>query len=361
MLPNPGTTVDSDEAFSVLGVEAPTSAEAIRRAYLRLVRKHSPERDPEGFQRVREAYDLLRDAPWLWGEPLEATSPISTPIPAPPAPSTPTERATEEIPEPTPDKRTAEEELWNALSLIPDEEPTGPVPWLEVENTLQLLEDGKLAEARRLSQSLDRRVTELGIGAREIGPDVIARWMLVTELLALEQVVSEKWIRALAAGVRSGDFAKAARLHKKGAWRLRRALAAKAPRVNKALVAQAAVPSFRPGLTGWSWLWVGWLGIYLTRACVNSVFEAEQHPQSTQAAATSNSANGQQEGLDAAARAIDEALQHGDCNTVRKQWPVYARGVRDDGFAWSHEIYPKRRAQALARCTELTGELTETP
>ncbi|MBN4059279.1 hypothetical protein JYT22_01345, partial [Endomicrobium sp. AH-315-J14] len=30
----------------------------MRRAYLRAVKKHKPERDPEGFKRVREAYEV---------------------------------------------------------------------------------------------------------------------------------------------------------------------------------------------------------------------------------------------------------------------------------------------------------------
>ena len=49
-----------DEARVLLGVDASTSADEARRAYLRLVKQHRPEQDPAGFQRVREAYDLVR-------------------------------------------------------------------------------------------------------------------------------------------------------------------------------------------------------------------------------------------------------------------------------------------------------------
>lgn len=38
----------------------PTSAEISKRAYLKQVRRHPPEQDRQGFQRVREAYELLR-------------------------------------------------------------------------------------------------------------------------------------------------------------------------------------------------------------------------------------------------------------------------------------------------------------
>lgn len=43
-----------------LGVEPDATGAEIRRAYLEKVREHPPERDPEGFKRVREAYEHLR-------------------------------------------------------------------------------------------------------------------------------------------------------------------------------------------------------------------------------------------------------------------------------------------------------------
>ena len=48
------------EAFATLGLGEHTAVtqDAIRRAYLRQVRAHPPERDPEGFRRVREAYEI---------------------------------------------------------------------------------------------------------------------------------------------------------------------------------------------------------------------------------------------------------------------------------------------------------------
>jgi hypothetical protein len=46
------------EALEVLGLEAVDSL-SVRRAYLGLLRHHSPESDPVGFQRLRAAYELL--------------------------------------------------------------------------------------------------------------------------------------------------------------------------------------------------------------------------------------------------------------------------------------------------------------
>lgn len=50
-----------NDPYEVLGVGHDADTEAIRRRYLELVRVHSPERDPERFSEIREAYDRLRD------------------------------------------------------------------------------------------------------------------------------------------------------------------------------------------------------------------------------------------------------------------------------------------------------------
>jgi curved DNA-binding protein CbpA len=47
--------------FAVLGLEEDASDAAVRAAYLAAVRAHPPDRDPAGFQRIREAYDAIRD------------------------------------------------------------------------------------------------------------------------------------------------------------------------------------------------------------------------------------------------------------------------------------------------------------
>jgi curved DNA-binding protein CbpA len=51
----------SDDPARILGVTPGASEDEIRAAYLRQVKEHSPERDPEGFERVRDAYAVLRD------------------------------------------------------------------------------------------------------------------------------------------------------------------------------------------------------------------------------------------------------------------------------------------------------------
>ncbi len=50
------------ELYQTLNIPSQASPEDIRRAYYRLVRKHSPEKDPERFKVIREAYETLSDA-----------------------------------------------------------------------------------------------------------------------------------------------------------------------------------------------------------------------------------------------------------------------------------------------------------
>jgi curved DNA-binding protein CbpA len=49
------------DPYAVLGLSADSDDEAIRRRYLELVRQFSPERHPEKFAAIRQAYEGLRD------------------------------------------------------------------------------------------------------------------------------------------------------------------------------------------------------------------------------------------------------------------------------------------------------------
>lgn len=48
--------------YRTLGVTPADDDETIRQAYLAAVRKHPPERDPEAFQRITNAYALIDTA-----------------------------------------------------------------------------------------------------------------------------------------------------------------------------------------------------------------------------------------------------------------------------------------------------------
>jgi curved DNA-binding protein CbpA len=50
-----------ENPYTVLGVNKNASSEEVKKAYFGLIRKHSPEKDSEGFKRIRLAYESLRD------------------------------------------------------------------------------------------------------------------------------------------------------------------------------------------------------------------------------------------------------------------------------------------------------------
>ncbi|OPY61041.1 MAG: Chaperone protein DnaJ [Syntrophorhabdaceae bacterium PtaU1.Bin034] len=47
--------------YEILGVPPGADDDAIRKAYLALVRQCPPDRDPEGFKRISKAYEQLKD------------------------------------------------------------------------------------------------------------------------------------------------------------------------------------------------------------------------------------------------------------------------------------------------------------
>jgi curved DNA-binding protein CbpA len=52
---------DDLDPASVLDLEPDAGDDEVRAAYLRLIKEHPPERDPAAFERIRDAYDALRD------------------------------------------------------------------------------------------------------------------------------------------------------------------------------------------------------------------------------------------------------------------------------------------------------------
>lgn len=51
----------SDSPHAVLGLSPQADEAAIRRRYLELVRQHPPDREPQRFAAIHQAYDSLRD------------------------------------------------------------------------------------------------------------------------------------------------------------------------------------------------------------------------------------------------------------------------------------------------------------
>jgi curved DNA-binding protein CbpA len=49
------------DPYEILGVAPDADDEAVRKAYLDLVRRFSPDHDPEAFKRISTAYEALKD------------------------------------------------------------------------------------------------------------------------------------------------------------------------------------------------------------------------------------------------------------------------------------------------------------
>jgi curved DNA-binding protein CbpA len=49
------------DPYQVLQLPSGADSEAVRRAYLSLIKTHTPESDPEAFTRIREAFEALND------------------------------------------------------------------------------------------------------------------------------------------------------------------------------------------------------------------------------------------------------------------------------------------------------------
>lgn len=52
--------VDEDPR-ALLGVSPAADDDTIRRAYLEKIKAHPPDAEPEAFEKIRDAYELLRD------------------------------------------------------------------------------------------------------------------------------------------------------------------------------------------------------------------------------------------------------------------------------------------------------------
>ncbi|MCB9677000.1 MAG: J domain-containing protein [Alphaproteobacteria bacterium] len=139
------------EALAILGIDAGTDKKSARRAYLRLVRDHKPEQDPDGFQRVRSAWELvegrLTASAWA-AEPVRRAPPRAPPrepvpvaVHRPPVPAPPTAPPeAPEPPEPPPDEVPVSDEPapWD-VPVPPDADPftlddppsevPEPAPW----------------------------------------------------------------------------------------------------------------------------------------------------------------------------------------------------------------------------------------
>ncbi len=74
-----GDNLNSNEnAWSILGIESCADDQQIRTAYISKVRQFPPESCPEQFERIRDAYDRLKDPDFRARDFLFGDSPSSS-------------------------------------------------------------------------------------------------------------------------------------------------------------------------------------------------------------------------------------------------------------------------------------------
>jgi len=206
--------VDLEEARHELGLSADATPDVVRRSYLRLLKTRKPEVDPEGFQRLRGAYELLRLA--------AAIGEQAVPEPSPPAPESPAldpEPLAPESPPFVPFARPiaaalAEQDLDRAHTLASEtldallDVPSHPV---FVEGSamfavvLELWTQRRGRDARILTKKIRAHFTQTGNEARVLQGGAAAIWAILRELTALGKGFPDELTAGFARGVLEGS------------------------------------------------------------------------------------------------------------------------------------------------------------
>jgi hypothetical protein len=202
-----------DEALALLGLTPPTDAGVARRAYAKLLKTHRPESDPEGFMRLREAYERVRDA--LAGEaPVEAPPPAETapampeaaPPPAPPSPWDADDEADLDAYTTLGDFEAAARLLGSAFYLA---RRRGVFEGLPVDAVLALAlrahERGRPAPARAALAALSAWLDDGQLEARLVQDERALRLAMCRELGALPDDLPRSLRAALAGAARDGE------------------------------------------------------------------------------------------------------------------------------------------------------------
>ncbi|HVY28734.1 MAG TPA: J domain-containing protein [Polyangiaceae bacterium] len=396
--------------LAALGLSGTPSENDVRRAYLRQVKLHPPERDPDGFREVREAYERLqqqlRVQQVLASLPIAATPPVvptspepemSTPpvVAAPPEVAAELEVAAEpegfvDVPEPEMERINSALERDDpdaaAASMIElyrkplSEAAPVPPPIFVLQTFLVLVERGGFERARQLLAAFDAYVSATHLS---FTGEVAALWKLAQEVAAVSELDAEL-ASALAKGLRLGKLHQARHALENADARLAEGLQPRMSRKAPTLWASVApllqpvpreTPNFRQGFDFWgsTWVWRLILPVLFAffRMCEPSNWGSHSSSDYNRVVTHTFDEHSDSRAIDppplpdgAAPQlagtwsTVDNAIGIGDCQTVREQWPLYIAATR---VAHVTEAESKDRAgRVLAMCPELK-ELVETP
>lgn len=72
------TIAAANESFAVLGIAPTLDGGAVKRGYFAALQKHPPHADPEGFRRIREAYERLSRSDELFAAYMASSHDVDT-------------------------------------------------------------------------------------------------------------------------------------------------------------------------------------------------------------------------------------------------------------------------------------------
>ncbi|HWE03545.1 MAG TPA: J domain-containing protein [Tepidisphaeraceae bacterium] len=72
-----GTNLTSAQAAKTLGIAENATEAQVRSAYLAQVTLHPPDRDPDQFERIRDAYEFMRDPLRMVLQVLQGPDPLA--------------------------------------------------------------------------------------------------------------------------------------------------------------------------------------------------------------------------------------------------------------------------------------------
>lgn len=402
-----------DRALEILGLTGQPSQDEIRRAYLRQVKQHPPERDRDGFQRVREAFDLLKQNPWLLyqadeddaedendnenendsetGRPEPPAMQLESSEPAGGGESFPTdelERQLEQLNEALAnDDPVAGARAMTRLYARPPLE-AGPIPpaLFCLQTFMVLVERENFEEAHQLLDAFEKH-TALHRLEVSFGTDIGARWRLAREVAVICDY-DRPLASAVARGLRTGKMHAAAAqlnpvLERRG--NVER-LMKDAPTIWGMLAplrqtTRQEVPRFRD-IGAWPIGILAVVLINLMRLCMpsttpsasSSSYAERGEPSATRAAADERAQAPEgapsvgpllsfrqraQVQADQAWKSLQVSLQRGDCEGVRDQWPLYRVAASDDVVEATTTT--SRKKQVLEMCSELEALLEDKP
>lgn len=196
--------MDLDEARSILGVDEACTADALRRAYFRTAKRHKPDLDPDGFRRVREAYELiLGNALGLADSPANDDEPRRAPTPQPATELDRLHRIVEHL-----DRDAVTDAALELIELLRlrqvSTEVVSPPPELMLFVFLELQTLGQHDIARELVDAFQNAGSALN--EHTMGQDAVVIWLYVRELMDVEPRLASEVKRAIASALQGEDL-----------------------------------------------------------------------------------------------------------------------------------------------------------